>query len=102
MRLEKIIEALKNCEPDKALIYAEDAIKFAKEQCGNSVPSSGHGYLEEIAGLYRVRTMQWEDAELRARPLTADNKYLSKCPHCRMYFKSLRYAETPEGFICLD
>jgi hypothetical protein len=68
MRLEKIIEALKNCEPDKALIYAEDALKFAKEQCGSSIPSSGHGYLEELAGLYRVKTMQWEDAEMRARP----------------------------------
>lgn len=68
MRLEKIIEALKMNAPGTALGLAEDALKFAKEQCGSSVPSSGHGYLEELAGLYRVTKMKWDDAEQRARP----------------------------------
>lgn len=63
--LEKIIESLRNCEPDKALIYAEKAFAFAKEQCGGSAPSGDHGYLEELAGLLRVTRSQRDAAERR-------------------------------------
>lgn len=74
--LEKIIEALKSCEPDKALIYAEKAVAFAKEQCGNSVPSGEHGYLEELAGLLQVTRMQRDQADRRYRK---PNQTIKKC-----------------------